>query len=387
MANQVYANGMEIACKAAAGKSMAAFPDTCLSPPSPPAGPLPVPYPNTAFASDTTNGSTTVMISGQEVMLKDQSTFKKSTGNEAATKSLGMGVVTHTIQGEASFIAWSMDVKIEGQNVDRHLDLMLHNEQCTTTNTAPFVYVDQSAFGSQSACAGDKDKMETACDGQKRKCPGVLNVAKKTQRQQMGLAANERNEMFAEFEDVVDEDASATARAAAAAEAQADADECVKRARCYLRPYEPKNDQDGCCPGQTGHHIPPKACFKNSSGRYRGGYSPSSALVVCMEGMNQHCGSHGKNHAAIEYIAETVYGKAVDKPCSAKEYNSICATAVAAQCGCDKECIEAQLNQQCKDTGVDTVTHVNTASSAGVTPELKKDIRGVVLRSKVKVSV
>ena len=62
-------------------------------------------------------------------MLKDQSTFKKSTGDEAATKSLGMGVVTHAIQGEASFIAWSMDVKIEGQNVDRHLDQMLHNEQ------------------------------------------------------------------------------------------------------------------------------------------------------------------------------------------------------------------------------------------------------------------
>ena len=42
------------------------LPDTCLSPPSPPAGPVPLPYPNTAFASDTTNGSTTVMISGQE---------------------------------------------------------------------------------------------------------------------------------------------------------------------------------------------------------------------------------------------------------------------------------------------------------------------------------
>ena len=106
MANEVYANGREIACKAAAGKSVAACPDTCLSPPSPPAGPVPIPYPNTAYASDATNGSTTVMISGQEVMLKDQSTFKKSTGDEAATKSLGMGVVTHAIQGEASFIAW-----------------------------------------------------------------------------------------------------------------------------------------------------------------------------------------------------------------------------------------------------------------------------------------
>ena len=44
------------------------------------------------------------MISGKEIMLKDASVFKKNTGNEAATKSLGMGVVTHTIQGEASFV-------------------------------------------------------------------------------------------------------------------------------------------------------------------------------------------------------------------------------------------------------------------------------------------
>src|SRR5215831_10435249 len=138
MANEVYANGREIACKAAAGKSVAAFPDTCLSPPSPPAGPVPIPYPNTASASDTTNGSTTVMICGQEVMLKDSSTFKTSTGNEAATKSLGMGVVTHTIQGEASFIAWSMDVKFEGLNVPRHQDLMGHNEACSPSDTAPW---------------------------------------------------------------------------------------------------------------------------------------------------------------------------------------------------------------------------------------------------------
>ena len=97
MGTEVYANGREIACKASTGKTIADFPDTCLSPPTPPAGPVPIPYPNTAAASDTTNGSTTVMISGQEVMLKDQSTFKTSTGNEAATKSLGMGVITHTI--------------------------------------------------------------------------------------------------------------------------------------------------------------------------------------------------------------------------------------------------------------------------------------------------
>ncbi len=91
-------------------------------------------------------------------MLKDQSTFKTSTGDEAATKSLGMGVVTHTIQGEASFIAWSMDVKFEGQNVDRHLDMMMHNEQCKPANTPTWPYTSKmtAAFKPGGTCEGMK---------------------------------------------------------------------------------------------------------------------------------------------------------------------------------------------------------------------------------------
>ena len=164
MANEVYANGREIACKAAAGKTVAAFPDVCLSPPSPPAGPVPLPYPNTAYASDTTNGSTTVQISGKEIMLKDKSVFKKSTGNEAATKSLGMGVVTHTIQGEASFTMWSMDVKVEGANVDRHLDMTMHNEQCQPANTPPWVYADKMATTPIADCEKEVEEKKAACE-------------------------------------------------------------------------------------------------------------------------------------------------------------------------------------------------------------------------------
>ena len=145
MGIKVYADGRSIACKAADGKSAAAMPDVCLSPPSPPAGPVPIPYPNTAMASDTTDGSTTVQIGGQEVMLKNQSTFKKSSGDEAATKSLGMGVVTHQIQGALAFISWSFDVKFEGANVPRHLDLTGHNEASDPPNTPPFPYVDTAS--------------------------------------------------------------------------------------------------------------------------------------------------------------------------------------------------------------------------------------------------
>ena len=85
MGNDVFANGREVSCKAADGKSICAFPDVCMTPLENPATPpgVPVPYPNTGMASDATSGSKTVKISGKEVMLKNKSYFKKSTGDEA----------------------------------------------------------------------------------------------------------------------------------------------------------------------------------------------------------------------------------------------------------------------------------------------------------------
>ena len=62
MSNQVFANGRELACKAGSGKTICAMPDVCMTPPENPATPpgVPVPYPNTGLASDTSDGSTTV---------------------------------------------------------------------------------------------------------------------------------------------------------------------------------------------------------------------------------------------------------------------------------------------------------------------------------------
>jgi hypothetical protein len=132
----VYANDNAVSCKAGDGKAIAAFPDVCLSPPSPPAGPVPVPYPNTSFDKDMQNGSKTVMIKGQEVMLKDQSFYKTSPlGDEAATNSFGASVVTHVITGKTYFLAWSMDVQFEGQNVDRNLDITGSN--CASPPSTP----------------------------------------------------------------------------------------------------------------------------------------------------------------------------------------------------------------------------------------------------------
>jgi hypothetical protein len=118
---------MEISGKATPNKSIAAMPDVCLSPPSPPAGPIPIPYPNTAMASDTTSGSKTTKVGGQEAGLKNESKYKQSNGDQPATNSFGAGVITHKLAGPVKFSAWSMDVKFEGANVTRFMDLTTHN--------------------------------------------------------------------------------------------------------------------------------------------------------------------------------------------------------------------------------------------------------------------
>ncbi|WP_067278194.1 PAAR-like domain-containing protein [Mitsuaria sp. 7] len=135
MGSNVFANGREVSGKADGNMSNAAMPDVCLTPPPPPAGPIPIPYPNFSSDADTDEGTRGVYIGGKQVGQKNKSTFKKSTGDEAATKAQGMGVVTHTIQGATKHAAWSFDVKAENQNLTRHLDLTTHNHASDPQNS------------------------------------------------------------------------------------------------------------------------------------------------------------------------------------------------------------------------------------------------------------
>lgn len=98
------------------------FPDVCKTP-APPGPPIPIPYPNLARSSSASDTSTTVEADGKKIMLKN-STYSTSTGDEAG--SVG-GVVSNCTKGKAQFIAYSFDVKAEGQNVPRNLDMMKQN--------------------------------------------------------------------------------------------------------------------------------------------------------------------------------------------------------------------------------------------------------------------
>jgi hypothetical protein len=174
MANDVFANGREISCKKADGKSICAFPDVCMTPPENPATPpgVPVPYPNTGFAKDTTSGSKSVKISGKEVMLKNKSYFKKSTGDEAGSAAK-KGVITSVNRGKAYFNAWSMDVKYEGKNVVRHLDLTTHNHASMPGGTPPWTHTDSQYLATvPEDCHDSFEKARRACsDAQGPKPP------------------------------------------------------------------------------------------------------------------------------------------------------------------------------------------------------------------------
>jgi len=368
MSNNVYANGMEVSCKAGSGKSICCFPDVCMTPPQTPATPpgVPIPYPNTGMSSDTTDGSSTVKISGQEAMLKNKSYFKRSTGDEAGSAPM-KGVVTHKNMGKVYFAAWSMDVKFEGENVVRHLDLTTHNHG-STTNTATWPHVAKQALGNFKNCAKEAEAVEEECIKKDQpQCPGALGANVESQQKEWvrvqkrgrGWKAkskkltNETNEAMKHHASSVRKGESATKNAARMAEA--DANSCVKAMRCFLRPKSPNKGQVGCCPGQTPNHIPPAEYF---DGKKK--YQYGQALCVCLEGMTQHVGTHGDNHALIDHHAQNLDLKdaqgaskgvlADQKPAKLKDANTVCAQATADQTGCSKECIEEQLNQHFEET-------------------------------------
>lgn len=257
MANDVYANMMEVSCKAGDGKAICAFPDVCMTPPQTPATPpgVPIPYPNTGMDTDTSDGSTSVKIGGQEVMLKNKSSFKKSSGDEAGAAPK-KGLITSKNMGKVFFNMWSMDVKFEGENVVRNLDLTTHNHASMPGNTPTWPYLSKMAVAKDQGPCKDEIKQEKkACEGKPDPC--------------------------------ADED-------------------CRTARKCMLVPFQPdkKAGQGGCCPGQTPHHLVEVHCFtepgeRASATRVPGfeNYDDKKAPCVCCDESSRSKGDHGQMHA------------------------------------------------------------------------------------------
>lgn len=250
MANDVFANGRELACKAGSGKSICAFPDVCFTPPENPTTPpgVPIPYPNTGMANDTTSGSKKVKISGKEVMLKNKSYFKKSIGNEAGSAAK-KGVVTSTNRGKVYFTAWSMDVKIEGENAVRHLDMTTHNHASLPGNTLTWPYVDTQAMTPEHPCSQQVSDENEACD-ENNDPPGSQPIF--TNGEPKGVKCTQ---------------------------------ECADARACALPKFK-DTDKVCCMPpegaGRTGDHLMEVNCFTQAGGR--SGHSlPNEAVLAALE--------------------------------------------------------------------------------------------------------
>lgn len=389
MSNNVYANNDEIACKGGMGKSICAFPDVCMTPPENPATPpgVPVPYPNTGMDSDTTSGSRTVQINGQEVMLKDKSYFKQSMGDEAGCAAK-KGVVTSVNRGKVYFIAWSMDVKFEGENVVRNLDMTTHNHG-SGPNTPPQIFAARMAMANIPGCEGQAKEVKDACgeNGEKFSCPDnqPLKDAKAARD-----AAPKKSKKRA--------DANKKVNAAISKMASDNkADNCRKKMRCLLSPY----DKDACCPGQTPHHLVEAGAFHDEG---RGGlktkenvkravfvrnmfaetkvtevsvgkgkvkstpvfgarkYDQGAAPCVCCEGESQNQGTHKLLHQAQDKAARAAQAvpnadpsnplfTQTGKPAKMQRLDSAISSGANAvkevfpESDCDEGCIKAQLNE------------------------------------------
>lgn len=138
----VFANGLEISGKAVDAKTIAAFPDTCFTPPENPATPpgVPVPYPSFGMASDTENGSGTVFIGGKTVNIKNKSDEAKTSGTEAGCAAK-KGILSSKNTGKKYFNSWSNDVKFDGEPVIRFTDLATHNHASPLPNTPPWIEI------------------------------------------------------------------------------------------------------------------------------------------------------------------------------------------------------------------------------------------------------
>lgn len=350
MANRIYANNMEVSCKAAGGKAICAFPDVCFTPPQSPATPLgvPVPYPNTGMASDTSNGSTTVTISGQEVMLKNKSYFKKSTGDEAGCAPK-KGILTNVNMGKVYFNSWSMNVLIEGENVVRNLDLTTHNHASFPGNSPTWPYIDEVAFESDSShpCAPLAKKLKS--------CEKQLVIQKN------GKVSRKKS-----VEKICTE---------------GDAD-CRDAMQCVLTPKEPSN----CCPEKPGeksatpHHIVPDAQFytvgakgtpllTNENGENK--YSYDKAPCICAQGEGHSEGRHGQIHGETNTrtraFNEISAGRKIpdDLRWPVAFAERVGAEAVSAVFGCPKQCIEAQLREGHEAMGISRSERIRPMTAGG----------------------
>jgi GHH signature containing HNH/Endo VII superfamily nuclease toxin 2/Domain of unknown function (DUF4150) len=277
------------------------------------------------------------------VMLKNKSYFKTSYGDEAGCAAK-KGVVTSVNRGKIYFIAWAMDVKVEGENVVRHLDMTTHNHASPASNTATWTYADRMSMAPKGTCRDERTAVKEKCGSsdQKAKCPDTSAVEKaEAARDATKKGSRARSKAKAAVKKAYEDFAAEIAK-----------DPCQVALRCFMSPYEPST----CCPKQTPDHVIDAASFlhpdsdkpRNDRRRRAGwaNYDVNAAACVCAEGPNQTTATHGELSIRRGVVAQQAARK------RGGMWSRADATKAAVKAvkktfpasNCSPGCLEAQLN-------------------------------------------
>ncbi|EDW5023018.1 hypothetical protein AHN09_004586 [Salmonella enterica subsp. enterica] len=122
---------------------------------------------------------------------------------------------------------------------------------------------------------------------------------------------------------------------------------CTRARRCLMvqydntKGYRKSFEGKGCCPGQTGHHLLPESMAKSGCENYNHDKAP----VICVEGVNQHQGSHKTVHDRL-HLEVLAFGKR--KPIkydpTARHMAVMSFKTAFPESKCDVKCLEAQLD-------------------------------------------
>jgi len=112
--------------KGSNGISIATIPDVCKTPS--PGGPIPIPYPNISQSATLDKGTTTVKADGGMMIAIKGSEFSLSNGDNPGVAG---GVKSSTFMKESTWILYSFDVKMDGQNACRLTDKKFQNHENT----------------------------------------------------------------------------------------------------------------------------------------------------------------------------------------------------------------------------------------------------------------